>query len=68
MKKTLGSTDRIIRIVLAIAIGYFGLSTSFETLWIQNVLYVIASILLITSISGYCPIYSIFKIDTCKLN
>jgi hypothetical protein len=67
MKKTLGSTDRIIRIILAIAIGYFGFSTDFETIWIQNVLYVIAAILLTTSITGYCPMYSIFKINTCNL-
>ncbi len=66
MKKNVGSTDKIIRIILAIAIGYFAYSSSFETAWLQAVLYIFAAILLITSILGYCPCYSIFKINTCK--
>ncbi|MBG7629876.1 MAG: DUF2892 domain-containing protein [Bacteroidetes bacterium] len=64
MKKNVGSTDRIIRIILAIAIGYFAYSTTFETLWIQALLYVVAAIFLVTSISGFCPLYSIFKTNT----
>lgn len=67
MKKTVGSTDKIIRIILALAIGYFAYSTSFETAWIQIVLYVVTAILLVTSFTGLCPLYSIFKINTCKL-
>ncbi len=64
MKKNVGSTDRIIRMVLAIAIGYFSYSTSFETAWLQAVLYVIATLMLLTSILGTCPVYSLFKINT----
>lgn len=67
MKKTVGSTDKIIRILLALAIGYFAYSTSFETAWIQIVLYVVTVILLITTFTGFCPLYSIFKINTCKI-
>lgn len=66
MRKTVGSTDRIIRIVLAIAIGYFAYSTHFEAGWIQAILYIVATIMLLTSISGFCPLYSIFKINTCR--
>lgn len=68
MRKTVGSTDKIIRIVLAIAIGYFAYSTSFETIWLQTVLYVIAAVLFITAFTGLCPLYSIFKINTCKIS
>lgn len=67
MKKTVGSTDKIIRIILALAIGYFAYSTSFEAAWIQIVLYVVTAILLVTSFTGLCPLYSIFKVNTCKL-
>ena len=38
MKKNIGSTDKIVRIVLTIAIGYFAYSTEFETGWIPFIL------------------------------
>jgi hypothetical protein len=66
MNKTVGSTDRIIRIILAIAIGYFAYSTTFEILWIQIVLYVVSAILLVTSVTGLCPLYSFLKMNTYK--
>ena len=66
MKKNVGSTDRIIRIILAIAIGYFAYSTNFETLWIQTLLSIVAVIMLFTSVTGLCPLYSIFKVNTCE--
>ena len=66
MKKNVGSTDKIVRIILAIAIGYFAYSTSFETAWYQTALYVVAAILLITALSGSCPAFSLLKINTCK--
>jgi hypothetical protein len=67
MKKNVGSTDKIIRMVLAIAIGYFAYSTTFEINWIQYVLYVIAAIMLVTPITGYCPLYTLFGINTCEI-
>lgn len=67
MKANTGSTDRIIRIVLAIIIGYYAYSTSFETAWVQIVLYVVASILLVTAFLKFCPLYTIFGINTCEI-
>ena len=66
MKKNVGSSDKIIRIILAIAIGYFAFSTSFETAWYQTALYVVAAILLITALLGSCPAFSLLKINTFK--
>ncbi|SNR54575.1 Protein of unknown function [Lutibacter agarilyticus] len=68
MKKTVGSTDKIIRVLLALAIGYFAYSTSFDASWIQIVLYVVTAILLVTTFTGICPLYAVFKINTCKLD
>jgi len=68
MKANTGSTDRIIRIILAIIIGYYAYSTSFEVAWIQIVLYVVAAILLITTFIKFCPLYAIFGINTCKID
>lgn len=67
MKANTGSTDRIIRIVLAIIIGYYAYSTSFEAAWVQIVLYVVAAVLLITAFVKFCPLYTILGINTCKL-
>lgn len=68
MKTNTGSTDRIIRIVLAIIIGYYAYSTSFETAWLQIVLYVVSVILLLTAFVKFCPLYMLFGINTCKIN
>lgn len=67
MKLNTGSTDRIIRVMFGIAIAYFTYSTVIETVWVQVLLYVIAAILLVTALLGNCPLYSIFKINTCKI-
>ena len=67
MKKNVGSTDKIIRIILAIAIAYFAYSTEFETAWLQIVLYVVAAVLFLTAIVGTCCAYSIGNINTCKV-
>jgi hypothetical protein len=67
MKNNVGSTDKIVRLVLAVAIGYFSFTTNFETKLVQNILVVVSVILLITPIIGFCPIYKFFKINTCKL-
>ena len=66
MKKNVGSTDKIIRIILAIAIGYFAFTTSFETAWYQTALYIVAAILLVTAVAGSCPAFSLLKINSCK--
>jgi hypothetical protein len=66
MKKNVGSTDKIVRIILGIAMGYFAYTTSFETAWYQTALYVVAAILLITALLGSCPAFSLLKINTCK--
>ena len=67
MKLNTGSTDRIIRVMFGIAIAYFTYSTVIETVWVQVLLYVIAAILLVTALLGNCPLYSIFKVNTCKI-
>lgn len=67
MKRNIGSTDRIIRMILGVAIGYFGLSTDIETSWIQIVLYIVSVVLLVTSLVGNCLLYSILRVNTCDI-
>ncbi|WP_373071915.1 DUF2892 domain-containing protein [Sulfurimonas sp.] len=56
-----GKIDRIIRIVVGVALIAYGLLAD------MTLLSLIGLIPLITGAVGFCPLYSIFKIDTgCK--
>ena len=65
MKKNMGSTDKIIRIIIALVIGvlyYTGTISGTTAL----VLGAFAIIFLITSLISFCPMYVLFGISTCK--
>lgn len=64
MKKNMGSVDQIIRILVAVVFGvlyYMEIVTG--TLGI--VLVVAAAIFAATSVLSFCPLYSIFGMNTC---
>ncbi|CAN5369426.1 DUF2892 domain-containing protein [soil metagenome] len=65
MKPNLGTADRILRIIVAIAIAvlYFTNHISGTT---AIVLLVIAGIFIITSFISFCPLYWPFGISTRK--
>ena len=64
MKKNMGNTDRIIRLVLA---GVLAL------LWFQNIItgtlgiaaLVVAAVFVLTSLVSFCPLYTLFGINSC---
>jgi len=66
MKKNMGSTDRFIRIFIAIA-----LLTTFYTDTVTGTLgYVmaaIAGVLILTTFISFCPLYTLFGMNTCKI-
>jgi len=65
MKKNMGSADRVIRILIAVAIlvaylsgligGTFGI-----------ILLVLSAVFVATSFMSFCPLYLPFGIKTCK--
>ncbi|MGC8765263.1 MAG: YgaP family membrane protein [Brevinematia bacterium] len=57
--------DRIIRIVLAVILGIAGLYLQGAA---RIVLWVLALVLLITGLTGFCGIYALLGIDTCSLS
>lgn len=63
MKKTVGTTDRILRIVVAAGAvagsGVLGFSTGWGI-----ALLVVAAVMVATSATGYCPLYSLLGIHT----
>ncbi|MBK8980974.1 MAG: DUF2892 domain-containing protein [Ignavibacteria bacterium] len=65
MKKNMGSSDKIIRIIIAavIAILYF---TNVITGVLGIVLLIFAAVLVLTSLIGSCTLYSILGISTAK--
>ena len=66
MKKNMGNTDRIVRIIIAAVLGYLYFSgTVAGTLGI--VLLVVGIVFLLTSLVGVCGLYSIVGINTCKV-
>lgn len=63
MKRRVGVLDQGIRIIVAIAAVIVSLVIGTSTAW-GIVLLVVAMLLLVTGLSGYCPLYSALKIDT----
>jgi hypothetical protein len=67
MKKNMGKTDKIIRLLLAaIFIGLFITDTVVGTAGI--VLVILAGIFIVTSVVSFCPMYSFFGANTCNKN
>ncbi len=66
MKKNMGSTDKIIRILLAIVFAALYFTGTVTGTW-GIVLLVVAAIFLLTSLVSFCPIYPLLGINTlCK--
>ena len=65
MKLNEGSVDRIIRVIVGIAVLALGLFGGIGG-WLLWVAYILGTILLITGIVGFCPLYTLFKFNTAK--
>ena len=65
MTKNMGTVDRIVRFVVAVAVAilYF---TGVISGTLAIILGVLAIIFLATSIVGFCPLYAPFKLSTRK--
>jgi len=63
MKKNMGSADKVIRILIAAVIAVLFLTKAITgTLGI--ILLIVAIIFLVTSLVGFCPLYTLFGINT----
>ncbi len=65
MVKNLGRTDRLIRFVVAIVIGILLLLGALHGA-AAIILGILALILLVTALLGFCPLYLLFKFSTKK--
>ena len=64
MKKNMGNTDRILRALLAIVMGYLYFSGTIPGA-LGVILIVLAVVFLATSLFSICPIYSLLGINSC---
>lgn len=66
MKKNVGNTDRIIRLIIAVVVAILFFNNIIAgTLGI--ILMVLAVIFVLTSLISFCPIYAIFGMSTCPV-
>ena len=65
MKKNMGTTDKMIRslVAIVIAILYF---TNVLTGTLGLILLLLAAVFLLTSFISFCPLYAPFGISTCQ--
>lgn len=65
MKKNMGTTDKAIRILLAIVIGVLYL-TNVISGTLAIVLSILAVVFIFTAFISFCPLYLPLNINTCK--
>lgn len=65
MKSNMGSLDKAIRIILAIVFAMLYITKTVEGT-VGLVLLVLGGVFLLTSIISFCPLYTIFGINTCN--
>lgn len=66
MKKNMGGADRIIRFIVAIiviALYYFKIIDG----TLAYVLLGLSGIFILTSFVSFCPLYTLFGLNTCKI-
>jgi hypothetical protein len=64
MKQNMGGADRIIRILLAAVLAYLYFSGT-VTGTLGLVLVVLGGVFLLTSLVGFCPLYTLIGLNTC---
>ncbi len=66
MKKNMGKIDSIIRIVFGIILAYL-----FYNNYVSNTLGIlllsVSGVLVITGLMGWCPVYTLFDVETCQI-
>jgi hypothetical protein len=65
MKKNLGSTDKVIRYILAIVFILVALLSNIAIVS-RIVLFSASAVLIGTSLLSFCPLYAIVGLKTCK--
>jgi hypothetical protein len=66
MKKNMGMTDSFIRGSVAIVLTALVMRGTIPETW-SMATYIVAAVLLLTSLVNYCPLYTLLGISTCRV-
>lgn len=66
MTRNENTVDRVIRLVIAVAAVAGAVAVGVGTAW-GIVLLVVAVVMVVTAAVGFCPLYRLFGISTCKV-
>lgn len=64
--KNIGKLDRIIRFVMGTAVMLSGIFGSYDNSKIKIILIIMGSVVIFTSITGFCGLYKLLGICTIK--
>jgi hypothetical protein len=64
MKPNMGTADRIIRIILAAIFAYLYFSGTVTGI-AGLILVILGGVFVLTSLISFCPLYSLFGLNTC---
>lgn len=65
MKTNMGTADRLARIGMAILFSVLYIFTPVEGIWTVLLLF-IGGLMIGSAAIGYCPMYALMGVDTCK--
>ncbi|MCK5401070.1 MAG: DUF2892 domain-containing protein [Flavobacteriaceae bacterium] len=65
MKKNVGSTEKIVRYIVAAVAVWAAYTYQVASPW-DYVLYAVAGIMVVTALANFCPLWTVFKINTSK--
>ena len=65
MKLNMGNADRVIRVLLAAVFAYLYFSGTVSGT-IGLVLVILGGVFVLTSLIGFCPLYTLVGINTCS--
>lgn len=67
MKKNIGNADRFLRVSLGIIALLVFLSEPFNNMTYNLIILIVSIMLIATSFMSFCPAYTLFGINTCKV-
>ncbi|HQR27032.1 MAG TPA: DUF2892 domain-containing protein [Nocardioides sp.] len=65
MNTNVGSSDRIIRLVVAVVAAVVAFMVGAGSV-LGILLLVVAAVMLVTAAVGFCPLYRVFGVSTCR--
>lgn len=65
MKRNMGKIDKIVRFTIAVVIALLVYYRVIEDA-LSYILLTVAAVFVLTSLTGFCPLYGLFGLNTCK--